>query len=162
MHLALKRPTPSISPQQQTAKPFYSISHKHQNKPNNETRAKHRRRPARPVIHRLRTEFLPEIYTNATRPAGGLTARAFLRRAFPNRVSRIRESARAPWWRPRRHPENSQHRLARPGPVIVNILAFHIFLLKGAALADPVLMLITILPIYPLWTARKSFAGLLN
>ncbi len=48
------------------------------------------------------------------------------------------------------------------GPIIVNILAFHIFLLKGAALADPVVILVTILPLFLLWTARKSFAGLLN
>ena len=48
------------------------------------------------------------------------------------------------------------------GPVIVNILAFHIFLLKGAALADPVVILITLLPLYLLWTARKSFAALIN
>jgi putative oxidoreductase len=47
-------------------------------------------------------------------------------------------------------------------PVIVNILAFHIFMLKGAALADPVVILITLLPIYLLWSARKAFAGLLN
>ena len=48
------------------------------------------------------------------------------------------------------------------GPVIVNILAFHIFLLKGAALADPVVILITLLPLFLLWTARKSFAALIN
>jgi putative oxidoreductase len=48
------------------------------------------------------------------------------------------------------------------GPVIVNILAFQIFLTKGAGLADPVVILITILPLYLLWTARKSFRGLLN
>lgn len=48
------------------------------------------------------------------------------------------------------------------GPVIVNILAFHLFLLKGAAIADPVVMLITALPLYLLWVGRKSFAGLLN
>jgi hypothetical protein len=48
------------------------------------------------------------------------------------------------------------------GPVIVNILAFHIFLLGGAGLVDPVVILITLLPLYLLWTARKSFSGLLN
>lgn len=47
-------------------------------------------------------------------------------------------------------------------PVIVNILAFHIFLVKGAGLADPVIILITILPLFLLWSARKSFAGLMN
>lgn len=48
------------------------------------------------------------------------------------------------------------------GPIIVNILAFHVFLTGGAGLADPVIILITALPLFLLWTARKSFAGLLN
>lgn len=48
------------------------------------------------------------------------------------------------------------------GPVIINILAFHVFLLEGVALVDPVVILITVLPLYLLWVGRKSFAGLLN
>ncbi len=48
------------------------------------------------------------------------------------------------------------------GPIVVNILAFHVFLAGGAKLADPVVILITVLPLFLLWTARKSFAGLLN
>lgn len=48
------------------------------------------------------------------------------------------------------------------GPIIVNILAFHVFLTGGAGLADPVIILITALPLFLLWTARKSFAGLLS
>lgn len=48
------------------------------------------------------------------------------------------------------------------GPIIVNILAFHVFLTGGAGLADPVVILITALPLFLLWTARKSFAGLLR
>lgn len=48
------------------------------------------------------------------------------------------------------------------GPVIVNILAFQIFLLRGVALADPVVILITILPLFLLWSGRKAFLGLLN
>lgn len=47
-------------------------------------------------------------------------------------------------------------------PIIVNVLAFQIFLVKGAGLADPVIILITILPLFLLWSARKSFASLLN
>jgi putative oxidoreductase len=47
-------------------------------------------------------------------------------------------------------------------PIIVNILAFQVFLVKGAGLADPVVILITILPIFLLWSARKSFAALLR
>jgi putative oxidoreductase len=48
------------------------------------------------------------------------------------------------------------------GPIIVNILAFHVFMTGGAGFADPVVILITVLPLFLLWTARKSFAGLLN
>lgn len=48
------------------------------------------------------------------------------------------------------------------GPIIVNILAFHVFLTGGAGLADPVVILITALPLFLLWTARKSFATLLR
>jgi hypothetical protein len=48
------------------------------------------------------------------------------------------------------------------GPIIVNIIAFHVFLTGGAGLADPVVILITALPLFLLWTARKSFAGLLR
>lgn len=48
------------------------------------------------------------------------------------------------------------------GPVIVNILAFHIFLTGGAGLADPVVILISALAAFLLWSGRKSFVGLLN
>lgn len=48
------------------------------------------------------------------------------------------------------------------GPVIVNILCFHIFLNKGATLVDPVNILITALALFLLWSGRKAFAGLLN
>ena len=47
-------------------------------------------------------------------------------------------------------------------PIIVNIFAFHIFLLKGAALVDPVMALLLILPLFLLWSGRGKFAGLLN
>ena len=48
------------------------------------------------------------------------------------------------------------------GPVIVNILAFHAFLSKGAGFTDPPLILICVLAAYLLWAGRKAFAGLLN
>lgn len=48
------------------------------------------------------------------------------------------------------------------GPIIINILAFHVFLTKGAGLADPVVLLITILPLFLLWTSRNAFKNLLN
>lgn len=48
------------------------------------------------------------------------------------------------------------------GPIIVNILAFHIFIMKGAMLMDPVLILVCLMAAYLLWAGRKAFAGLLN
>lgn len=48
------------------------------------------------------------------------------------------------------------------GPIIVNILCFHIFLTGGATLIDPVNILIALLGAFLLWTARKSFCNLLN
>ena len=46
------------------------------------------------------------------------------------------------------------------GPIIVNILAFHIFIMKGAGLFEPPLIGICVLAAYLLWAGRKAFAGL--
>jgi len=48
------------------------------------------------------------------------------------------------------------------GPIILNILAFHIFVTKGEGLFNPMLLLIVALALYLLWVGRKQFAGLLN
>lgn len=48
------------------------------------------------------------------------------------------------------------------GPIIVNILCFHIFLRKGATLIDPVNITISALALYLLWCGRKAFLGLLT
>jgi hypothetical protein len=48
------------------------------------------------------------------------------------------------------------------GPIILNILAFQIFILKGATLFDPALIIICLIAAYLLWAGRKNFAGLLN
>lgn len=48
------------------------------------------------------------------------------------------------------------------GPIVVNILAFHIFLTKGAGLFDVPVLAITVLSAFVLFTERKAFAGLLN
>lgn len=48
------------------------------------------------------------------------------------------------------------------GPIILNILAFHVFIAKGGGLADPPLVIICLLAVYLLWCGRKAFAGLLN
>lgn len=48
------------------------------------------------------------------------------------------------------------------GPIVINILAFHIFLLKGVAIADPVIALITLLPLFLIWKERSKFRALLD
>lgn len=48
------------------------------------------------------------------------------------------------------------------GPILVNILAFHFFILKGAGLFNPMIIVIVVLALYLLWAGRKNFAGLLN
>ncbi|TDU64259.1 hypothetical protein EI77_04145 [Prosthecobacter fusiformis] len=48
------------------------------------------------------------------------------------------------------------------GPIIVNILAFHIFLTKGAGLFEPPVVLITVLALFLLWSGRRAFAGLVK
>jgi uncharacterized membrane protein YphA (DoxX/SURF4 family) len=48
------------------------------------------------------------------------------------------------------------------GPIIVNILAFHVFIAKGEGLFDPMLIVIVLLALYLLWAGRKAFAGLLR
>ena len=48
------------------------------------------------------------------------------------------------------------------GPIIINILAFHIFITGGEGLLDPMLDVIVLLALYLLWLERKAFAGLVN
>jgi hypothetical protein len=48
------------------------------------------------------------------------------------------------------------------GPIIVNILAFHIFLAHGAGLTQPPVIAVTLLSLYLLWSGRSAFAGLLR
>jgi hypothetical protein len=48
------------------------------------------------------------------------------------------------------------------GPVIVNILAFHILINHGEGLANPMVIAVVVLALYLLWHARQKFAGLLN
>ena len=46
------------------------------------------------------------------------------------------------------------------GPIIVNILAFHAFINKGATLLDPTVIVVSLLALYLLWCGRRQFAGL--
>lgn len=48
------------------------------------------------------------------------------------------------------------------GPIIINIIAFHIFITKGADLFNPILIAIVLLTLFLLWSGRKAFAGLLS
>ena len=46
------------------------------------------------------------------------------------------------------------------GPILVNILAFHIFIMKGEGLQNPMLIVIVLLSLYLLWAWRRNFAAL--
>ena len=59
-------------------------------------------------------------------------------------------------------PKTRNYGLLVLGPIIINILAFHIFLTKGAGLADPMLIGICLITAFLLWSGRKAFAGLMN
>ena len=48
------------------------------------------------------------------------------------------------------------------GPIIVNIIAFHIFITGGAQLLNPMLIVIIVLALFLLWVERKAFAGLVT
>lgn len=48
------------------------------------------------------------------------------------------------------------------GPIILNIFACHLFIMKGEGMLNPIFALLLIIPLYLLWVERKSFAGLVN
>jgi putative oxidoreductase len=48
------------------------------------------------------------------------------------------------------------------GPVIVNIIAFHVLIDDPRQLINPMLDIIIVCALYLLWDARRKFAGLLN
>lgn len=47
------------------------------------------------------------------------------------------------------------------GPIIINIIAYHMFIMQGEGLLNPILIAIVLLALYLLWHARRAFAGLL-
>ena len=47
------------------------------------------------------------------------------------------------------------------GPIVLNILAFHIFIMKGEGLAGPPIV-VAVLALFLLWSGRRAFAGLMN
>jgi len=48
------------------------------------------------------------------------------------------------------------------GPIIVNILAYHAFVMKGVGLLNPMLIVICLLALFLLWTERKAWAALVH
>jgi len=48
------------------------------------------------------------------------------------------------------------------GPIIVNILAFHVFITNGKDLFNPILMVICVLALFLVWTERRAFGGLVT
>lgn len=48
------------------------------------------------------------------------------------------------------------------GPILINILAFHLFVAKGEGLFDPMLLALVVFALFLLWTGRRAFAGLIN
>ena len=48
------------------------------------------------------------------------------------------------------------------GPVIVNIIAFHVLIDDPKQLVNPMLDIIIVCALFLLWDARKKFSGLLN
>lgn len=59
-------------------------------------------------------------------------------------------------------PRTRNYGLLVLGPIIVNILAFHLFITKGSGLADPMIIVIVLLATYLLWVGRKAFSSLTN
>ncbi len=48
------------------------------------------------------------------------------------------------------------------GPIILNILAYHLFLEKGEGLTNPALIAIVVMALFLLWSGRKEFMGLVR
>lgn len=46
-------------------------------------------------------------------------------------------------------------------PIIVNILAFHVFITAGAGVFDPPVVLVTVLALFLIWCHRRGVAALL-
>lgn len=59
-------------------------------------------------------------------------------------------------------PKTRNFGLLALGPIVVNILAFQVFMTGGAGLTQPPVILVSALAALLLWSAREKFAGLLN
>ncbi len=59
-------------------------------------------------------------------------------------------------------PRTRNYGLLVLGPIILNILAFHVFITNGEGILNPMILMIVPLVLYLLWIGRKAFAGLMN
>ncbi len=59
-------------------------------------------------------------------------------------------------------PRTRNYGLLVLGPIILNILAFHVFITNGEGILNPMIVVIVLLALYLLWVGRKAFAGLMN
>lgn len=48
------------------------------------------------------------------------------------------------------------------GPILVNILAYHVFVMNGEGLFSGMIIFIVVLALYLLWVERKAFGGLVS
>ena len=48
------------------------------------------------------------------------------------------------------------------GPILVNILAYHAFVMKGEGLFSPPLLVLSAMALYLLWCGRRGFLGLVD
>ena len=48
------------------------------------------------------------------------------------------------------------------GPILINILCFHGFVMNGEGLFSPVLVTLVLAALFLLWAGRHAFAGLVN
>jgi len=48
------------------------------------------------------------------------------------------------------------------GPIIINILCFHGFVMKGEGLFSPVIIIIVVAALFLLWSERRAFGGLVK
>jgi hypothetical protein len=47
-------------------------------------------------------------------------------------------------------------------PILVNIVAFHVFIMRGEGMLNPLLIAPVLLAIYLIWVERKPILGLVN
>jgi putative oxidoreductase len=59
-------------------------------------------------------------------------------------------------------PKTRNYGLLVLGPIIINIIAFHAFVMKGEGLGSPMLIIVCLSALYLLWTDRKAFLGLMR